>query len=573
MPLTSLPKTAQEFMDWKWPQIEPYFQELQARDLTEDTVAQWLADWTLLAQLFSESFARQSIATTVDTTDKAALERFHTWLQAVGEPFQSAEQKLKEKLLASGLDPVGFEIPLRNMRTEAEIFREANVPLSTQERKLMDEYNRIIGAQTIIWEGEERTLIQLKPIFQSDDRATRERAWRLVSQRRLADREALNTLWQQLLPLRRKQAENAGFSSYRDYRWKQFARFDYTPDDCLTFHDAIEKVVVPAATRAYERQRKLLGVDALRPWDLDRDDVYPPSRPALHPFKTVEELVSKTQNIFRKVDPELGEYFAIMRQEKLLDLDNRKGKAPGGYQSALALVKRPFIFMNAVGIHDDVTTLLHEGGHAFHWFEASRLPYAQQWDYGAEIAEVASMSMELLGAPYLTEKEGGFYSESDAAHARIQHLERIIIFWPFMAAIDAFQHWVYTHEAEASNPAKCDAKWGELWDRFIPGVDWSDLEDARVTGWHRKLHIFKYPFYYVDYGLAQIGALQVWRNSLTNKVEAVHQYRYGLSLGGTRSLPQLFAAAGAKFAFDAATMRELVELIETTIHDLERQLA
>ncbi len=569
----TLPKTAQEFRTWKWSQIEPYFKDLENRELTEETVGQWLADWTVLAQLFSEAFARQSIAMTVDTADKAVSEQFHSWLKAVNEPAQEAEQKLKEKLLRSEIEPKGFDIPLRNMQGEAEIFREANVPLFTEERKMTDEYNRIIGAQTVTWDGKEATLIQLKPVFQSDDRDLREKAWRLISERRLADREALNELWKKLLALRRKEAANAGFAHYRDFRWKQYGRFDYTPEDCATFEAAIEKVVVPAATRVYERLRAQLGVVTVRPWDLDRDDIYPPMRPALTPFKSSDELVGKVSNIFRKVDPELGSFFDIMREEKLLDLENRKGKAPGGYQSSLALVKRPFIFMNAVGIQDDVTTLLHEGGHAFHWFHASELPYAQQWDYGAEIAEVASMSMELLGSPYWAEKDGGFYSEKDAAHARIHHLEHILLFWPFMAVVDSFQQWVYTHEDEASDPANCDAKWGELWARFIPGVDWSGLEDARVTGWHRKLHIFKYPFYYVDYGLAQVGALQIWRNSLQNAPEAVKQYRYGLSQGGTRTLPELFASFGANFAFDAKTLTELVDLVETNIADLERDLA
>lgn len=565
----SLPKTAQEFMTWTWGQIEPYFQDLLARPLTRETIEGWLADWTLLMQLFSEAGSRQSIATTVDTTDKAAEERFHTWLREVGEPAQALEQQLKEKLLASSLSVPGFEIALRNMRNEAEIFRAENVPLFTEEQKLSDEYNRVVGAQTVQWEGEEITLTQLKTVFQEADRATRERAWRLASTRRLADREALNDLWQRLLDLRLHQARNAGFQSYRDLRWRQFARFDYTPDDCAIFHQAIEQEVVPAATRVYERHRALSGVERMHPWDLDGNDLAPPSRPALYPFKTTEELVSKAEAIFRRVEPELGDYFAIMRREELLDLDNRKGKAPGGYQAALALVKRPFIFMNAIGLQNDVQTMLHEGGHAFHWFEASQLPYAQQWDYGAEIAEVASMSMELLASPYLAAKEGGYYSEADAALARVKHLEGILLFWPYMAVIDAFQHWVYTHPEDARDPARCDACWGDLSNRFIPGVDWSGLDDARVTGWQRKLHIFQIPFYYVDYGLAQIGALQVWRNALNNQAEAVKHYRYALSLGGTKPLPELFAAAGAKFAFDATTMRELVALIEGTIEGLQ----
>ncbi|MBZ0280198.1 MAG: M3 family oligoendopeptidase [Anaerolineae bacterium] len=564
----TLPKTAHEFMDWDWPQIEPYLNDLLNRELTAENVADWLVDWSILDRLFSETYARLSIATTLDTTDKAAVEKFHHFLQHVIEPASAANNNLKQKLLASGLNPVGFEIPLRNMRQEAEIFREENIPLATEERKLADEYNRIVGAQTVQWEGEEKTLTQLKPIFQNGNRPTREKAWRLINERRLQDREALNALWVKLLDLRVQMAKNAGFDNFRDLRWKQFMRFDYTPQDCKDFHAAIEEIVVPAATRIYERQRQMLGVDKLRPWDVDRDDVYPPSRPALTPFETVEELVSKAENIFRKVDPELGDYFGMMRRENLLDLDNRKGKAPGGYQSGLAMVKRPFIFMNAVGIHDDVNTLLHEGGHAFHLLEAVKLPYSQQWEYGSEIAEVASMSMELLGAPYLTAKEGGYYSDSDAAHARIHHLEHILLFWPFMAVVDAFQHWVYENADAARNPANCDAKWGELWSRFIPGVDWNDFDAARMTGWHRKLHIFQIPFYYVDYGLAQVGALQVWRNSLQDQVQAVKQYRYALSLGGTRTLPELYAAAGAKLAFDAGTMQELVDLIEGTIDEL-----
>ncbi|MBA3869760.1 MAG: M3 family oligoendopeptidase [Anaerolineae bacterium] len=427
-----------------------------------------------------------------------------------------------------------------------------------------------MGAQTVIWEGQELTITQLKLKLQTDDRSVREAVWKAIAERRLADRPALNALWEKFLPLRLQMGKNAGYDNFRDLRWKQFKRFDYTPDDCITFHNAIEKVVVPAATRIYERQRQKLGVDTLRPWDLDRDDVYPPSRPPLHPFETVEELVSKADAILHKVDPELGDYFSIMRKEGLLDLDNRKGKAPGGYQSSLVQSRRPFIFMNAVGTQDDVQTLLHEAGHAFHLFESIKLPYSQQWEYTSEIAEVASMSMELLAAPYLAASEGGYYTPQEAARAEIEHLEQNILFWPFMAVVDAFQHWVYSNPQDAASTDKCDAKWGELWARFIPGVDWSGLEDSRVTGWHRKLHIFQIPFYYVDYGLAQIGAMQVWRNSLQDKAKAIRDYRSALALGDTRPLPELFAAAGAKFSFDAGTLGELVALSEKRIHELEQ---
>ena len=243
-----------------------------------------------------------------------------------------------------------------------------------------------------------------------------------------------------------------------------------------------------------------------------------------------------------------------MRREKLLDLVNRKRKAPGGYCTDFSAVKRPFICMNAVGVHDDVQTLLHEGGHSFHVFETASLPYHQQTQVPMEFAEVASMGMELLAAPYLAADQGGFYSPADAARARIEHLEGTLLFWPYMAVVDAFQHWVYENPDAATDPVNCDRTWGEQWDRFMRGVDWGGLEEEKVTGWHRKLHIFQVPFYYVEYGLAQLGAMQVWRNALRDQAKAVANYRQALALGGTVTLPELFATAGAKFAFDAQTL-------------------
>jgi oligoendopeptidase F len=273
--------------------------------------------------------------------------------------------------------------------------------------------------------------------------------------------------------------------------------------------------------------------------------------------------------VFQQVDPQLGQYFETMRREGLLDLDNRKGKAPGGYCTSFSLVRRPFIFANAVGIHDDVQTLLHEGGHGFHVFESSRLPYLQQLQVPMEFAEVASMSMELLASPYLARERGGFYSSADAARARAEHLEGIVQFWPYMAVVDAFQHWVYTHPDQATEAAACDETWSALWERFMPGVDWSGLEEEQRTGWQRKLHIHQAPFYYIEYGLAQLGAVQVWRNALQDQAGSVAAYRRALALGGTVTLPELFAAAGGRFAFDASALQEAVTLIEATLAELE----
>jgi len=367
--------------------------------------------------------------------------------------------------------------------------------------------------------------------------------------------------------LRGKLATNAGQPDYRSYMWLHKLRFDYTPQDCETFHRAIEEVVVPAALRAYEKRRNRLGVKTLRPWDVDVD---PFGRPALRPFEDIGELEQKISTIFHQVDPGLGAYFNIMREESLLDLDNRKGKAPGGYCTDFPVAKRPFIFANLVGVHDDVQTMIHEGGHAFHVFETANLLYHWHAQIPLEFAEVASMGMELLAAPYLTEDMGGFYTPTEAARARIEFLERSRLFWPYMAVVDAFQHWVYENHNTASDADHCDHKWLQLWERYMPGVDWSGLDEELVTGWHRKLHIHQDPFYYVEYGLAQLGAFQIMHNAVNDQAEAVRRYRKGLSLGNSVTLSELFAAAGGRFAFDALTLHEAVDLIEATIENLEK---
>ena len=566
MPAT-LPTNFNDFIHWTWPQFEPYYQDLIARSLTADNAADWLAGWTRVSKTVAETYSRLHVASTLNTADADAEKRYHTFLGEVFPKVEAAEQQLKQKLLASGLEPRGFEIPLRNMRAEAELFREANLPLLTEDRKLGTQYNKIIGAQSVTWNGEEKTLQQMRPVLLDPDRSVRERAWRLSSERGLADRAAINELWQKTIDLRRQIAVNAGQPDYRSYKWRDLLRFDYMPDDCASFQRAIEEVVVPAATRIYARARVRLGVDTLRPWDLDFDR-NPINVSALRPFKDVDELIARTATIFQHVDPQLGEYYATMRRENLLDLANRKGKAPGGYCTDFLITRRPFIFMNAVGLADDVRTMLHESGHAFHVFETDHLPYYQQLQVTMEFAEVASMAMELLAAPYLSKQHGGFYAGDDYARERVEHLEHIVLFWPYMAVVDAFQHWAHTH-AEGRDPDACDQNWIELAQRFMPSIDWSGLDDALMTGWHRKQHIHRSPFYYVEYGLAQLGAVQVWRNALKDQAGALAMYRKALSLGGTVSLPELYKAAGAKFAFDAGTLREAVDLIETTVQQLE----
>jgi oligoendopeptidase F len=563
---SSLPASAPDAMDWTWAQWAPYYAELAARRVNAANAPEWLRDWSRLDELLDEAGSRLHVAYTLDTRDAAAEKRHHVFQENIVPPARSASQRLKEKLLAGGWPIDGMATPLRNMRAEAALFREANLPLLTEERKLADEYDKIIGAQTVTWEGRETTIMQLQPVFLDADRARREQAWRLAAGRQLADRDAINALWQKQLAVRLKLAANAGCPDYREFRWRQMLRFDYTPADCESFHGAILATAARAATALYEKRRQRLGVATLRPWDLAVD---PRNRPPLKPFAGAADLERGVARIFQRVDPELGRYFETMRAEKLLDLDNRIGKAPGGYCTTFAAAGRPFIFMNAVGLHDDVQTLLHEAGHSFHVFESNALPYEPQKSPPMEFAEVASMAMELLAAPYLAADEGGFYSPADAARARVEHLEKSLMFWPYMAVVDAFQHWAYAHPADAAEPDACDAKWAALWGHFMPDIDYSGFDDVAATGWQRKLHIHCYPFYYVEYGLAQLGAAQVWRRALDDHAQAVAGYRRALSLGGAAPLPDLYAAAGAKFAFDAVTLRDAVDLMMETIerHD------
>ena len=422
--LASLPTDHHELVHWSWPQFEPYYQDLIDRSLSQSAVTEWLADWSSISKSAQETYSRLYVAMTLNTADSDNEKCYTTFLSEVYPQIEAAEQRLKQNLLNSGLEPIGFEIPLRNMRAEAEIFREENLPRLAEDRKLAAQYDKITGIQTAQWEGQEVTLEQLCPVLQSPDRAVRERAWRLIAERWLSDRSTISDLWRRLVAGRRQIAANAACLDYRAYRWRELLRFDYTPADCAKFHAVIEEVAVPAATRAYQRAQQRLGIDTVRPWDLNYY-LFTVNYPAQQLFQDVTELIDKTAAIFKQVDPQLSDYYNLMRREQLLDLASRKGKAPGGYSINFPVTRRPFIFMNAAGVGDDVYTLLHESGHAFHTFEMLHLPYYQQTQVTMEIAELASQAMELLAAPYLSESHGGFYTEPEAVLIRNQHLEKL----------------------------------------------------------------------------------------------------------------------------------------------------
>ena len=561
--------TADTLLNLKWEDLAPYYGDLEQEPITKENIENWMSRWTIISEIQDELYNRAYVATSVNTADEEAEKRFDAYMEEIYPNVMEAEQKLKKKLIASGLTVAGFEIPMRNMRAQAELFREENIPLRVEEEKLANQFDKIIGAQTVQWKGAEKTVRQMEVVLRDRDSQTRLEGWKTMADRQLEDRKAINDLWVQFMELREKIAANAGLPSFREFRWKELLRFDYCVADCKSFQHAIEEAVVPVANRLAERRKKALGLDRLKYCDtlVDLADAEP-----LKPFSDVDELKRGAKAIFSKVHPQFGAYFSQMEDEGHLDLENRKNKAAGAYCTDFAYTKRPFVFANAVGIHDDVQSVLHEGGHAFHSFESFKLPYFQQRAESAipiEFAEVASMGMEFLSLRYLSKKHGGFYSNSEAARAQSEHLEQSLLFWPYMAMVDAFQHWAYENPQAGKDPDACDEKWSALEDRFRPYIDWSGYENVKMTGWHRKPHIHQTPFYYVEYGLAQLGAAQIWLHAAQDENRAVAMYRNALSLGGTVSLPSLFAAAGIKFSFDEQTLRQAAERMEQAILSFE----
>ncbi|GAC1468142.1 MAG: M3 family oligoendopeptidase [Chloroflexota bacterium] len=565
--IAALPDTIQPFMTWSWADIEPYYQDLESQKLDDSSVDRFLRDWSDLTARLHETQFRLHTATDQNTADEDTRRRFTAFMDDIYPQYQACEQRLREKFLASGLQPAGFEVPLKRMRAQAELFRESNVPLLAEDQKLGTEYFKITGAQTVEWEGKTIPVSQLLPVFERSDRALRERAWRLGSARALEDRNAINSLWQEELRVRQTLAANAGLPDYRAYRWRQLLRFDYSVEDCEHFHDAVATVITPLAVRLWERRRKQWGVETIRPWDIYAD---PLGRPPLHPYNGEAQLVEGTRCIFERVDPVFAGYLDLMHRENMLDLDSRANKSPSGYNIVFLASKLPFIFMNAVGSHRDVQTLLHEGGHAFHGLELSGLPYLQQrMGVPIETAEVASMSMELLSLPYLEQSQGGFYSSEDAQRARRWQLEMMVGVFGSVALVDAFQHWTYTHPDEAADPEAANRVFAEMTARYRPWEDWSGLEEEQAAGWQRILHIHTVPMYFIEYAIAQLGAIQVWANALQDQAEAVRRYRHALSLGNTVGVPEFYHAAGARFAFDEEMLRFAAGLMEQQLDLLE----
>ncbi len=566
-----------------WRQIAPLFDALEKRAPQIRSAAaleRWLLDWSELSAALDEEGSRRYIAMTCHTDDAEAEKAYLHFIANIEpqiKPRQFALEKiyvahpLRQELIRRNPTPANVslnETPAerrrdytvfnRDVQNRVELFRSENVPLETEEARLCQQYQKLSGSLTVNFRGEEKTLVQMSRYLEEPDRALRQEAWELVARRRLQEADRFDDLLEAQIKLRQQIARNAGFENYRDYAFRRLGRFDYTPEDCAQFHQAVEKHIMPLLRELQAQRRAQLKLDRLRPWDLAVD---PLNRPPLQPFAAVGELVARTQRIFDRLDGELAEGFRRMQELKLLDLDNRKGKAPGGYQSTLAEARLPFIFMNAVGLQRDVETILHEAGHAFHALATRQEDLHAYRSAPIEFCEVASMSMELLGGEFLEE----FYSPADAHRARRMHLEGVVNVFPWIATVDAFQHWIYTHPDHTR--AERRAAWLQFMDRFGGEVDWSGWEDARANLWHRQLHIFIHPFYYIEYGIAQLGALQLWANSKRDRAAALEAYKKSLALGGSRPLPELFAAAGCRFEFGEGAIQPVADLLRRELQE------
>jgi oligoendopeptidase F len=548
----------------RWETLEPLYRTLSGRvPAGRRDLESLVLDRSELDAAAREAFARLFIAKTCRTDDAAAKSAFERYLDDVQPKLKQVAFALDRAIVSSphrsGLDARRYGVMLRKLAADVEIFREESVPLQTEETKLAHRYDEICGAMTVTFRGEERTLPQMAKLLEQTDRAVREEAWRLVAERRERDRAALDEILDELVALRHRIARNAGFGSYRDYAFRAMHRFDYGPAECTAFHRAAGEVCVPVL-RALNRQRaEALRVSPLRPWDL-AVDIH--GRPPLRPFATADELVEKTSRLFHRMDSELGALFDTMRDGRSLDLESRKGKAPGGYQETLDRVRRPFIFMNATGRQSDLETMIHEAGHAFHSLLGRAEPLLVYRHPPIEFCEVASMGMELLAMPLLDE----FYSSADHARAVRGQLEDLASLFPWVATVDAFQHWIYAHP-DHDHDARTVA-WEELVERFGAAVSWEGLERHRASTWQRQLHIFEVPFYYIEYGIAQLGALQLWTIARKDPARALASYKKALRMAGGHPLPDLFKAAGLVFDFGPETMKRLMDAVQEELAKL-----
>ena len=556
----------EEFVITDWTRLEPYFQELDQRPLPDrKALEKWLEDMSELDAVISEDASWRQIRMTCDTENKELEEAFTYFCMEIQPRIQPYADQLNRKLIENPhtqeLDQKQYFTYLRSVKQRIELFREENIPLQAELSVLAQQFGVISGKMTVQVNEKEYTLQQASKFLESPDRSLREEVYRKIQERRLQDKDALNELYSRLIGLRNQVALNAGFANYRDYKFEDLGRFDYTKEDCFHFHEAVKEYVLPLVDKINEHKKKKLGLDKLRPWDSEAE---PAGITPLHPFSGTEELLTKTIACFDRLNPFFGDCLRTMKKMGRFDLESRKGKAPGGYNCPLAETGAPFIFMNTSGQMGDLTTMVHEGGHAIHSFLAHPLELSAFKEYPMEIAEVASMAMELFSMDHW---ELFFDNKNDLARARTHQLERVISIFPWVATIDKFQHWIYENPGHTLEERK--EKWVEILTSFSSGVvDWQGLEQYRPFAWQRQLHLYEVPFYYIEYGIAQLGAIGLWKQYKENKEKALSNYTMALSLGGTRTLPELYDAAGLKFNFSKEHIKQLMEFVSQEVENI-----
>jgi len=558
-----LPK---DFVITDWKNLEPWFKELLERGInSKEELGKWLKDASELEAVASEDANWRQIRMTCDTENKKLEEDFTFFVMKIQPHIQVYADRLNKKLVenpfTARLDHDKYFTYLRNVKKNIELFREENVPLNAELNVMAQQFGVIAGKMTVELDGKEFTLQQAAKFLESPDRNLREEVYRKINERRLQDKDELNKLFAGLVQKRNQVALNAGFSNYRDYRFKELGRFDYSKEDCFQFHEAVKLHVLPLVNEIYEKKKKKLGIDPLRPWDTEAE---PAGVTPLNPFKTGDELLQKSVDCLQSVNSFFADCLLQMKKMNRLDLESRKGKAPGGYNCPLPETGAPFIFMNAAGQMSDVTTMVHESGHAVHSFLTHSLELSSFKEYPMEIAEVASMSMEFFSMDHW---DKFFNSKEDLQRAKEYQLERVITIFPWIATIDKFQHWIYENPMHTEDQRA--EKWMDILKEFSSSViDFSGLEGYRRFGWQRQLHLFEVPFYYVEYGIAQLGAIGLWMQFKKNREETLNNYINALSLGGTKTLPQLFQSAGLRFDFSPAHVSELMSFVHSEMKSL-----
>jgi len=560
---TYIPQT----IEMKWENLSPILDELLQREINSvQELEKWLKDKSELEAALEEDFAWRYIRMSCDTANEDLVQKFQYFATEIEPKISPLANLLNKKLIASEfteeLDQEKYFVYLRAIRKSLEIYREENVALFTKLQVAQQRYQSTTGAMSVVLNDQEYTLEQASNFIKDISRAVRQQAWETIQQRRLVDKDALNILFDELIVMRHQVALNAGFENYRDYMFQALGRFDYDVKDCYEFHEAIEKEIVPLLNEQAEKRAELLGLEELKPWDME---VSTSGKPALKPFKNGEELIDKTITAFTAIDPKLGQMLNTMKANNLFDVESRKGKAPGGYNYPLAETGAPFIFMNSAGSLRDLTTMVHEGGHAVHTFLTANLELNDFKHCPSEVAELASMSMELIS---MDQWPVYFDNEGDLIRAKKEQLLDVLKTLPWVAVIDQFQHWIYTNPSH--NAADREEAFKQIYNRFGAGfANWDGLEHEFGNVWQKQLHLFEVPFYYIEYAIAQLGAIAIWKNYKETPEKALQQYLDALALGYTKPMNEIYETAGIKFDFSSSYIKDLALFVKDELAKLD----